>query len=47
VPTLAADVALIDIFPGYGHNEAATRELARRSPKIKKMWGWGTAAVRP
>jgi len=47
VPTLSADVALIDIFPGYGHNEAATRELARRSPKIKKMWGWGTAAVRP
>ena len=27
--------------------KAATRELARRSPKIKKMWGWGTADVRP
>lgn len=47
VPTLTADVALIDIFPNYGSNEAATRELARRSPKIKKMWGWGTADVRP
>ncbi len=46
VPTLSADVALIDIFPAYGGNEAATRELARRSPKIKKMWGWGTAALR-
>lgn len=46
IPTLAADVALIDIFPAYGGNEAATRELARRSPKIKKMWGWGTAALR-
>lgn len=45
VPTLSADVALIDIFPNYGGNEAATRELARRSPKIKKMWGWGTAAL--
>lgn len=47
VPTLSADVALIDIFPAYGGNEAATRELARRSPKIKKMWGWGTAPMRP
>ncbi|MBK7824798.1 hypothetical protein [Nannocystis sp.] len=45
VPTLSADVALIDIFPNYGGNEAATQELARRSPKIKKMWGWGTAAL--
>lgn len=47
VPTLTADVALIDIFPAYGGNEAATLALARRSPKIKKMWGWGTAALRP
>jgi hypothetical protein len=46
VPTLTADVALIDIFPAYGSNDAATRELARRSPKIKKMWGWGTATLR-
>lgn len=46
LPTLAADVALVDIFPAYGHNAAAMRELARRSPKIKKMWGWGTAALR-
>ena len=46
VPTLRADVALIDIFPAYGGNEAATRELARRSPGIKKMWGWGTAELR-
>jgi hypothetical protein len=46
VPTLTADVALIDIFPAYGGNEPATRELARRSPKIKKMWGWGSATLR-
>ena len=46
VPTLRADVALIDIFPAYGGNEPATRELARRSPNIKKMWGWGTAELR-
>lgn len=46
IPTLTANVALIDIFPAYGGNEAATRELAKRSPKIKKMWGWGTATLR-
>jgi hypothetical protein len=46
LPTLAADVALVDIFPSYGGNEAATRELARRSPKIKKVWGWGAAPMR-
>ena len=46
IPTLTADVALLDMFPAYGGNEPATRELARRSPKIKKVWGWGTATLR-
>ncbi len=46
IPTLSADVALLDMFPAYGGNEPATRELARRSPKIKKVWGWGTATLR-
>jgi hypothetical protein len=46
IPTLRADVALVDIFPAYGGNEAATRALAARSPGIKKMWGWGTASLR-
>lgn len=45
LPTLAADVALVDIFPAYGGNEAAMAELRRRCPKIKKMWGWGTATM--
>ena len=45
VPTLRADVALIDIFPAYGGNEAATRALSQRSPHIRKMWGWGTATL--
>lgn len=40
-PTLRADVALVDIFPGYGNNQAAMDEMARRSPGIKKWWGWG------
>jgi|JI6StandDraft_1071083.scaffolds.fasta_scaffold01895_8 hypothetical protein len=46
IPTLSADVALLDMFPAYGGNEAATRALASRSPKIKKMWGWGSATLR-
>ena len=46
IPTLTADVALLDMFPAYGGNEPATRELARRSLKIKKVWGWGTATLR-
>lgn len=45
LPTLAADVALVDIFPAYGGNEAAMADLRRRCPKIKKMWGWGTATM--
>lgn len=45
LPTLAADVALVDIFPAYGGNEAAMQELRRRCPKIKKMWGWGAATL--
>lgn len=45
LPTLAADVALVDIFPAYGGNEAAMQQLRRRCPKIKKMWGWGTATM--
>jgi hypothetical protein len=45
IPTLQADVALIDIFPGYGDGFARVAELSRRSPKIKKFWGWGTSEM--
>jgi len=45
IPTLRADVALIDIFPGYGDGFQRVAELARRSPKIKKFWGWGTSEM--
>lgn len=45
IPTLRADVALIDIFPGYGDGFARVAELARRSPSIKKFWGWGTSEM--
>jgi hypothetical protein len=45
LPTLRADVALIDIFPGYGDGHRRVAELARRCPGIKTMWGWGTDAM--
>lgn len=45
IPTLRADVALVDIFPGYGDGFAQVAELARRSPNIKKLWGWGTSEM--
>lgn len=40
-PTLKADVALVDIFPGYGNNQAALDRMAASAPGIKKWWGWG------
>ncbi len=45
IPKLRADVALIDIFPGYGDGFSRVAELSRRSPKIKKFWGWGTSEM--
>lgn len=45
IPTLRADVALIDIFPGYGDGFRRVAQLAERSPKIKKFWGWGTSEM--
>lgn len=45
IPQLRADVALVDIFPGYGNAQAQVAELAARSPGIKKFWGWGTSEM--
>ena len=45
IPKLKADVALIDIFPGYGDGHRRVAELAAASPKIKKFWGWGTSEM--
>jgi hypothetical protein len=45
VPTLSADVALVDIFPAYGNNQPGVDAMARRSSKIGKFWGWGAAPV--
>lgn len=43
LPTLEADVALVDVYPNYGCNHAATRKLARKCKNIRKVWGWGTS----
>lgn len=45
IPTLRADVALIDIFPGYGDGFRRVAELSQASPKVKKFWGWGTSEM--
>jgi hypothetical protein len=45
IPTLEADVALIDVYPNYGCNHEATRTLAKKCKKIKKVWGWGTSEL--
>lgn len=45
IPKLTANVALIDIFPGYGDGFRRVEELRRASPNIKKIWGWGTSEM--
>lgn len=37
LPRLEAEVALVDIFPGFGHN----RFPAATCPGIKRIWCWG------
>ena len=43
LPTLEADVALVDIFPDYGGEQALAQLEALRaaSPGIKQVIGWG------
>ena len=43
IPQLAADVALIDIFPRYGGNQHGCDKLERSSPGVRKFWCWGAA----
>ncbi len=45
IPQLRADIALVDIFPGYGNAQRKIDELAARSPRIKKFWGWGSSEM--
>jgi hypothetical protein len=51
LPTLTADIALVDIFPNYGGNkfEAYRKGIGYGRvlcPGIKRMWVWGSAEVR-
>lgn len=51
LPTLTADIALIDIFPHYGGNrfEAYKKGVGYgkvHCPSIKRMWVWGAADVK-
>ena len=47
LPRLRADVALVDIYPEYGGNARATERLARTSPGIRRVWGWGDEKMVP
>lgn len=47
LPRLRADIALVDVFPAYGGNEAAMARLRATCPGIGELWGWGTATMRP
>lgn len=43
LPTLSADVALIDVFPRYGNNDIERDRLRKRCPDIGYIWAWGSA----
>lgn len=43
LPKLAADVALVDIFPNYGNNDYEAERLRRSCKSIPKIWCWGAA----
>src|SRR5579862_6109152 len=46
MPKMKADVALVDIFPGYGCNETGRDKLRETCPNIGFIWGWGCGAYR-
>ena len=45
VPKLTADVALLDIFPGYGGNKEDGDRIKIASKNISKVWTWGSTYV--
>lgn len=45
LPKLAADVALVDIFAGYGCNGMEAAKLRNDCRAIKKLWAWGAVEV--
>lgn len=46
IPRLKADVALVDIFKGYGNNHYEIDDLRKMSFEIGHIWGWGTATIK-
>jgi len=42
MPTLKADVALVDIFPSYGHNDYEQDKLRASCKDIGTIWCWGS-----
>lgn len=45
LPKLTADVALVDIFEGYGHNDLEQTKLRRTCKSIEYVWCWGAAVT--
>ena len=45
IPKLTADVALVDIFKGYGSNHWERDDLRRDSKDVGYIWVWGAADV--
>ncbi len=41
LPTVTADAALVDVYPGYGHNDYERRELRTTCHSIGHIWCWG------
>lgn len=45
LPKLAADIALIDVFPAYGDNREAMAELRKQCKGIGRLWDWGATEL--
>lgn len=45
LPKMSADVALVDIFKGYGGNAYARDRLRTQCKGIKFVWAWGASEV--
>jgi hypothetical protein len=45
MPTMSADVALVDIFETYGNNGWERSKLERTCKGIRYLWAWGSAST--
>lgn len=45
IPKMEADVALMDIFPGYGGNREDCEGLMRKAKGVKRWWIWGSQSM--